>query len=99
MHVKRLTLERDMARRPVHTHEGTVVALRPNIRWSSDHLEIFARNLKVVRVHFVIEAFDREIIAWSAVADAGVSSETVRDLMVAAVERRFGATKTPHQVE
>ena len=48
---------------------------------------------------FVIDACDREIIAWSAVANAGVSGEMVRDLMVAAVERRFSTTKTPHPVE
>ena len=58
-----------------------------------------ARNGEVVRVLFVIDACDREIIAWSAVANGGVSGEMVRDLMVAAVERRFGATKTPHRVE
>src|SRR5436309_2879431 len=38
-------------------------------------------------------------IAWSAVANAGISGEMVRDLMVAAVERRFKRTCTPHPVE
>ena len=33
------------------------------------------------------------------VAQAGISGAMVRDLMVAAVERRFGTTKTPHSVE
>lgn len=99
MQNERLTLERHTARRPGRTHDGVVVALRSNVRWCSDHLEIHARNREVVRVLFVIDACDREIIAWSAVANAGVSGEMVRDLMVAAVERRFGATKTPHPVE
>jgi transposase InsO family protein len=36
----------------------------------------------------VIDACDREIIAWSAIANGGVSGEMVRDLMIAAVERR-----------
>lgn len=94
-----LTLERHTARRPGRTHDGVVIALRSNVRWCSDHLEIHARNGEVVRVLFVIDACDREIIAWSAVANAGVSGEMVRDLMVAAVERRFGGTKTPHPVE
>ncbi len=99
MQIERLTLERHTARRPGRTYDGAVVALRSNIRWCSDHLEIHARNREVVRVLFVIDACDREIIAWSAVANAGVSGEMVRDLMVAAVERRFSATKTPHPVE
>lgn len=94
-----LTLERHTARRPGRTHDGVVVALRSNCRWCSDHLEIRARNGAVVRVLFVIDACDREIIACSAVANGGVSGEMVRDLMVAAVERRFGVLKVPHRVE
>lgn len=42
---------------------------------------------------------DREIIAWSAVAHAGVSGVMVRDLMVEAVEQRFGDARTPHPIE
>lgn len=94
-----LTLERHTARRLGRTHDGVVVALRSNCRWRSDHLEIRARNGEVVRILFVIDACDREIIAWSAVANGGVSGEMVRDLMVAAVERRFGVLKVPRRVE
>lgn len=65
----------------------------------SDHLEIHARNREVVRILFVLDACDREIITWSAVAKAGISGEMVRDLMVTAVERRFGTTKVPQPVE
>jgi transposase InsO family protein len=53
----------------------------------------------VVRIVFVIDACDREIIAWSAVANAGISGEIVCDLMIAAVERRFQALKVPHRLE
>ena len=94
-----LTLERSTARRPGRVHDGVVIALRSNVRWCSDHLEIHARNREVVRVLFVLDACDREIIAWLALANAGISGEMVRDLMVAAVERRFGTAKTPHPVE
>ena len=51
-----------------------------------------------MRVLFAIDACDREIMAWAATT-AGISGEMVRDLMVACVERRFGATKTPHPIE
>lgn len=94
-----LTLERHTASRPGRIHDGVVIALRSNVRWCSDHLEMHARNREVVRILFVLDACDREIIAWLAVANAGISGEMVRDLMVAAVERRFGGTKTPHTVE
>ena len=42
-----------------------------------------------MRVLFVIDACDREIIAESAAAKGGVTGEMVRDLMVA----RFNAAK------
>lgn len=94
-----LTLERHTARRSGRTHDGVVIALRSNVRWCSDHLELHARNREVVRLLFVLDACDREIIAWLAAANAGISGEMVRDLMVTAVERRFGSTKAPHAVE
>lgn len=56
-------------------------------------------NDGVVRIIFVIDACDPEIIAWSAVANAGISGEMVCDLMIAAVERRFQALKVPHRLE
>lgn len=58
-----LTLQKHTALRPTRAHDGVVVALRSNIRWCSDHLEIHARNGEVVRILFVIDACDREIIA------------------------------------
>ena len=75
-----LTLEPHTAHRPGRTHDGVVIALRSNVRWCSDHLEIHARSSEVVRVLFVLDACDREIIAWSAVAQAGISGEMVLDV-------------------
>lgn len=98
MQVHGLTLERHTGLRPGRTHNGVVVALRSNVRWCSDHLELHPRDGSVVRILFAIDACDREVIAWSATT-AGVSGEMVRDLMVACVERRFGGTRTAHPVE
>jgi transposase InsO family protein len=98
MQVHGLTLEPHTALRPGRTHDGVVVALRSNVRWCSDHLELHCRDGAIVRVLFAIDACDREIMAWSATT-GGVSGEMVRDLMVACVERRFGTTRTPHAVE
>ena len=98
MRVNGLTLAPHTALRPGRTHDGVVVALRSNVRWCSDHLELHPRDGSVVRVLFAIDACDREVIAWSATT-AGVSGEMVRDLMVACVERRFGSTRTRHPVE
>lgn len=94
-----LTVERHTVHRPGRKHDGVVIALCSNVRWCSDHLEIHVRNSEVVRVLFVLDACDREIIAWSAVAQAGISGEMVRDIMVTAVDRCFGTTRVPHAVE
>ena len=74
MQANALVLTRHTAYRPARTHEGVVIALRSNIRWCSDHLELTCRNGDIVRILFVIDACDREIIAWSAIAHAGVSA-------------------------
>jgi putative transposase len=94
-----LPLQKHTALRPTRTHDGIVVALRSNNRWCSDHLEIYARNGEVVRIVVVIDACDREIIAWSAMANGGISGEMVSDLTIAAVERRFQTLKVPHRLE
>jgi putative transposase len=91
-------LQRFVALRPVRAHEGSVIALASNQRWSSDVLEIICRNGEVVRVAFAIDTCDREIIAWHATT-AGISGEMVRDLMLACVEQRFAATRAPHPVQ
>jgi transposase InsO family protein len=48
---------------------------------------------------FIIDAFDREIIAWTAVCGAGISGSDVRDMMLDAVEKRFGTVRSPNPVE
>jgi hypothetical protein len=49
------TLERHTGRRPGRTHDGVVIALRSNVRWCSDHLELACRN----GIHPVKAAGDR----------------------------------------
>ncbi len=66
-----------------------------NLRWCSDGLEFTCWNGDVVRMAFIIDAFDREVLAWTAVCRAGISGADVRDLMLAAVERRFAAVGRP----
>lgn len=53
----------------------------------------------MIRLAFIIDAFHREIIAWTAVANAGISGSDVRDMMLEAVEKRFHATRAPHAIE
>jgi putative transposase len=93
-----LLLQPHTGLRPVRAHEGSVIALASNQRWSSDVLEIGCWNREVVRIAFAIDACDREIIAWHATT-GGIGGEIVRDLMLACVERRFATTRAPHPVQ
>ncbi len=94
-----MLLEKHTAVRKGRIHDGKVMVMRSNLRWCSDGLEFNCWNGEVVRLAFIIDAFDREIIAWAAVANAGISGSDVRDMMLEAVEKRFGATRAPHAIE
>src|SRR6476620_8060485 len=75
----------EIHRRKGRLHDGKVVVMRSNLRWCSDGFEISCWNGDLVRLTFIIDAHDREIIAWHAVANAGM-----------AVESRFAAIQAPH---
>ena len=93
-----LLLQPHVGHRPIRAHEGRVIALASNQRWSFDSLEISCWNGEVVRLVFAIDTCDREIIAWQA-STGGISGEMVRDLMLACVERRFNALRAPHPLQ
>ena len=65
----------------------------------SDGFEFPCWDGSIIRGAFIIDAHDREIIAWRAVVNAGISGSDVRDMMLEAVEKRFGNTRAPEQVE
>ena len=94
-----LTLERSTGRREGRVHDGRVAVMASNLRWCSDAFEIGCWNGERVRIAFVIDAFDREIIAHVAVSGVGISGSDIRDMMLAAVEQRFGTDRTPHAIE
>lgn len=99
MKVHGLLLARHTGHRPGRPHDGKVVVMASNLRWCSDGFEFACWNGEVVRVAFVMDACDREAIAWTAVANAGISGSDVRDMMLEAVEKRFGDIRAPHPVE
>ncbi len=99
MHRHSLLLERCTGRREGRVHDGKVMVMRSNLRWCSDGLEFTCWNGEIVRLAFIIDAFDREIIAWTAVTGAGISGSDVRDMMLEAVERRFDGMRALHPIE
>ena len=94
-----MLLARHTGRRIGRLHDGKVVVMRSNLRWCSDGFEITCWNGDIVRLAFIIDAHDREIITWHAVAGAGISGSMVRDMMLEAVETRFTGLRAPHPLE
>ena len=110
-----LLLERSGFDRPERRHDGKVIMMGSNLRrcsdglvfrwlgvqmaWCSDGLEFICWNRDVIRLAFGIDVYDRESICERAVTNAGVSGSDVRDMLLEAVERRFGTHRAPEQVE
>ena len=74
-----LLLQRYTGKPPGRAHEGKIITIRPNLRWTSDGLEIACWNGQVVRVAFSLDTCDREVMSWRA-SSAGISGEMIRDL-------------------
>jgi putative transposase len=70
-------------------HDGRIAVDERNRRWCSDGFEIGCDNGEKVRVAFALDCCDREAMSFLATT-GGITSADVRDLMVAAVESRFG---------
>jgi transposase InsO family protein len=99
MQANNLLLARKYTKRPDHPHDDKVIVMRSNLRWCSDGFEFTCWDGSVVRGAFIIDAHDREVIAWRAAVNAGISGSDVRDMMLEAVEKRFGGYRAPHPVE
>ncbi|HDP7008766.1 TPA: IS3 family transposase, partial [Escherichia coli] len=85
-----LLLERKTAVPPSkRAHTGKVAVKESNQRWCSDGFEFCCDNGERLRVTFALDCCDREALHW-AVTTGGFDSETVQDVMLGAVERRFG---------
>lgn len=94
-----LLLPRHSGTRPHWTHDGIVRTTRSNRRWCSDVFEIPCSNGEIVRVAFALDCYDREVLSYVATT-GGVSGGLIRDLMVQAMESRFGRSESlPHPIE
>jgi putative transposase len=80
-------------------HDGRISVDQSNLRWCSDGFEIGCDNGDKVRVAFALDCCDREAMGHVATTE-GIKSEDVRDLMVTAVEHRFGlVNRLPRTIE
>lgn len=89
-------------RQSARRHEGTVSVTSSDLRWCSDGLEIKCDSGQTVTATFAKDCCDREVMAWRAWEGKGLPGAPVREMLIEAVERRFGtveAVPAGHRLE
>ena len=71
-------------------HKGTVAVATSDTRWCSDGFEIKCDSGQTVTTTFAKDCCDREILAFRAWEGKGLPGEPVREMLIEAVEKRFG---------
>ena len=71
-------------------HDGVVAVERSDLRWCSDGFEIKCDSGETVTTTFAKDCCDREVMAWRAWEGKGLPGEPVREMLIEAVEKRFG---------
>jgi transposase InsO family protein len=74
-------------------HNGTVSVQASDTRWCSDGFEIKCDSGQTVTATFTKDCCDREIMAFRAWEGKGLPGEPVREMLIEAVEKRFGAVE------
>jgi len=77
-------------------HECQVAVKQGNTRWCSDILELNCDNGERVRVTFALDCCDREVMSW-VTTSKGINAGLVGDMVMQAVENRFGISATPEK--
>ncbi len=65
-----------------------------NTRWCSDGFEIKCDSGETVTARLANDCCDREIMAWRAWTGKGLLGAAVREMLIEAVERRFGSVES-----
>ncbi len=78
-------------RQSSRVHEGQVAVARSDLRWCSDGMEIKCDSGQTVTATFAKDCCDREVMAWRAWEGKGLPGEPVREMLIEAVEKRFGS--------
>ena len=71
-------------------HEGKVAVQHSDMRWCSDGFEIRCDSGQTVTATFTKDCCDREILAYRAWEGKRLPGEPVREMLIEAVEKRFG---------
>jgi putative transposase len=81
--------QRNLSRNDARAHDDPVAVDQSDTRWCSDGFEIACWNKERVRVASIQDYCDREAISWVATT-RGVDTVLIKDMLVAAIEMRFG---------
>ena len=81
------------SRQSSRPHNGTVAVQASDLRWCSDGFEIHCDSGETVTATFAKNCCDREIMDWRAWSGKGLPGEPVREMLIEAVEKRFGAVE------
>ncbi len=73
--------------------EGKVAVSTSDTRWCSDGFEIKCDSGETVTATFAKDCCDRKVMAWRAWPGKGLPGEPVREMLIEAVERSFGAVE------
>jgi putative transposase len=79
-------------------HEGRIAVATSDTRWCSDGFEFRCDDNAKLSVTFALDCCDREAIGWVA-SPTGYSGDDIRDLMLEAVEKRFGEEAPANPVQ
>ena len=74
-------------------HNGTVTVATSDTSWCSDGFEIKCDSGETVTTTFAKDCCDREILAFRAWEGKGLPGEPVREMLIEAVEKRFGTVE------
>ncbi len=89
MQSNKVLLARSHTERPAHTHDGKVIVICSNLRGAvtaSSSPAGTATSSAAPSSSTPVQ----EVIAWRVVVNAGISGSDARDMMLEAVEKRFG---------
>ena len=99
MKMHSLFLQRHVGGAAQCQHDGRVAVDRSNLHWCSDGFEIGYGNSERVRGVFAFDCCDREVLGHVATTEE-IKGEDVQDLMITAVEYRFGPiNRLPRTIE
>ena len=79
-------------------HSGRLVTDESNQRWCSDGFELSCHNGEKVRVIFVLDCCDREVISF-AVSTGGYTADMAQSALLEAIEKRFGLPTAQRDLE